>query len=239
MLYFPERASVEAMATGPLRPWPSATEFRGLVAEPVGAATATAVVFHGNGGHVGHRLAYATALTRHGVRAVLAEYPGYGPRSGAIGERSLVDDAEETLRRAERQYGAPLLVIGESLGSGVAAAAASRRGAATAGLMLITPWDRLERVAGHHYPFLPVRWLLRDRYDSAGHLAAYPRPTLVVVAADDRTVPSAFGVDLHGTLTGPKRLTVIPAAGHNDWLDRVDDAWWAEAIAFLLGAVAR
>ena len=112
LLYFPARASTGAMTTGALRPWPSADDFRGLLAEPTGPARATAVVFHGNAGHAGHRAAYAAALTRLGIRVVLAEYPGYGPRAGAVGERSLVDDAEETLVRAERQYGAPLLVIG-------------------------------------------------------------------------------------------------------------------------------
>ena len=49
----------------------------------------------------------------------------------------------------------------------------------TAGLVLITPWDRLGHVASHHYPWLPVRWLLRDKYDTAARLASFDRPVMV------------------------------------------------------------
>jgi fermentation-respiration switch protein FrsA (DUF1100 family) len=101
--------------------------------------------------------------------------------------------------------------------------------------MLITPWDRLEHVAAHHYPWLPVKWLLRDQYDSAAHLASFGRPVLVVIAERDSIVPARFGAALHDSLADPKRLTVVKAAEHNDWIGRVDDAWWREAIAFLLG----
>ena len=191
LLYFPQRATVEEV-TGPgLRPWPSAQDFRGLAAEPAGAVRGTAIVFHGNAGHAGHRSFYADALTPLGWRVILAEYPGYGPRAGKPGERSLVDDASETVALAHRQYGEPLLLVGESLGAAVAAAAGQRQQGRTAGLLLITPWDRLAQVASHHYPWLPVKWLLRDQYDTA-----------------------------------------TPLAGHNDWLDRVDVAWWQQASDF-------
>ncbi len=155
-LYFPERTTVERMATGGLQPWPSATDFRGLIAEPAGPVLGTVVVFHGNAGHAGHRAVYANTLTRLALRVILAEYPGYGPRDGALGEDSFVADAERTIALAHRQFGAPVLVIGESLGAGVAAAAAARQRDSTAGLMLITPWDKLQHIAGHHYPWLPV-----------------------------------------------------------------------------------
>src|SRR5690349_4017307 len=166
LLYFPEQAAVADVVSDGLRAWPAPETFRGLVAEPPGAARGTAVVFHGNAGHAGHRSFYAAALTRLGLRVILAEYPGYGPRDGTLGEESLVADARQTIALAHRLYGAPLLLIGESLGAGVVAAAGSRERDKTAGLLLITPWDRLEHVAAYHYPWLPVKWLLRDRYDS-------------------------------------------------------------------------
>ena len=105
--------------------------------------------------------------------------------------------------------------------------------------MLITPWDRLEHVAQHHYPWLPVGWLLRDRYDSAAHLAGFERPVLVVVAEHDDIVPAQFGRALHDALRGPRRLVVVGAAGHNDWTARVDAAWWQQAVDYLIGAAAR
>jgi pimeloyl-ACP methyl ester carboxylesterase len=233
-LYFPDKAAPGDMVSGGLRAWPTQQDFRGLVAEPAEPARATAIVFHGNAGHAGHRKFYATALTRLGLRVILAEYPGYGPREGAVGEQNLVADAEQTITLAHRLYGAPLLLIGESLGAGVVAAAGARQPDRTAGLLLITPWDRLEHIAAYHYPWLPVQWLLRDRYDSATNLASFGRPVLVVVAERDSIVPARFGVALYAALADPRQLSVVKAAEHNDWVGHVDDTWWREAITFLL-----
>lgn len=235
LLYFPDKVAAEEMVSAGLRAWPAPDEFRGLVAEPAGPVRGTAIVFHGNAGHAGHRAFYATALTPLGLRVILAEYPGYGPRDGALGEENLVADAEQTVALAHRRYGAPLLLVGESLGAAVVAAAAARQRDKTAGLLLITPWDRLEHVAAHHYSWLPVKWLLRDRYDSVTHLAAFSRPVVVAVAESDSIVPVRFGIALYEALPDPKRLAVFKAAGHNDWAGRVDATWWREAIAFLLG----
>jgi uncharacterized protein len=235
LLYFPTRATQAEMVSAGLAAWPSAQDFRGLVAEPAGTTRGTAIVFHGNAGHAGHRTFYADALTRLGLRVILAEYPGYGPRGGALGEQSLVGDAARSLVLARRLYGAPLLVVGESLGAGVAAAAATRERAAVTGLLLITPWDRLENVAAHHYAWLPVAWLLRHRYDSATLLASIARPVLVAVATRDDIVPPRLGTALHAALAEPKRLLAIDGAGHNDWMGHVGAAWWRDAVRFLLG----
>jgi uncharacterized protein len=234
LLYFPQRATVAGLAQGGLAAWPSADEFRGLVAQPQGTTRATAIVFHGNAGHAGHRAYYAAALARLGVRVILAEYPGYGPRDGEVGEGPMVEDASRSIELAHRQYGPPLLVLGESLGAGVAAGAVAHQREVVAGLMLITPWDRLEKVASHHYPWVPVGWLLRDRYDSVAHLAGFRRPVLVAVAEQDDIVPAQFGEALYSALPEPKRLLVIRDAGHNDWPGRVDAAWWRQAVDFLL-----
>jgi len=235
LLYFPGKATVAEMVSGGLRAWPSSQDFRGLVAEPTGDVRGTVIVFHGNAGHVGDRMFYAHALTPLGLRVILAEYPGYGPRGGVLGEASLVADAEETIALAHRQYGGPMLLLGESLGAAVAAAAGARHRDLTAGLLLITPWDRLAHVGSHHYPWLPVKWMLRDDYDTLANLAAFDRPVVVAVAERDSIVPAHFGTALHAALGGPKLLVVIKASDHNDWPDRVDASWWRAAIAFALG----
>ena len=116
LLYFPQRATVEEVVSAGLTPWPSAEDFRGLVAEPRGAVRGTAIVFHGNAGHVGHRAFYAQALVPLGFRVILAEYPGYGPRAGKPGEANFIRDASELVALAHGQYGGPLLLVGESLG---------------------------------------------------------------------------------------------------------------------------
>jgi len=234
LLYFPDKATIDEMVAGGMDAWPTPREFRGLVAEPPGAVRGTVIVFHGNAGHAAHRTFYANVLAPVGLRVILAEYPGYGPRDGALGERSLVADAEQTLLLAHRRHGVPLLVIGESLGAGVAAAAAAHQRDKVAGLLLITPWDRLENIAAHHYPWLPVSWFLRDRYDSAANLASFGRPVIVAVAERDSIVPARFGKALYEALAQPKRLTMMKGAEHNDWPARVDETWWRDIIAFLL-----
>lgn len=233
LLYFPARVSVEQASAEGLQPWPSAHDFRGLLAPPSAPLRGTVIVFHGNAGHAGQRGFYVQALAPLGLRVLLAEYPGYGPRDGRLGEASLVGDAAHAIELAHRQFGTPLLVLGESLGAGVAAAAAARRHEQVAGLVLITPWDRLQHVASYHYPWLPVRWLLRERYDSAAHLAAWPRPVAVLVAEHDDIVPPRFGHALYQALPGRKRLWHI-AAGHNDWALQLDERTWQQIVDFAL-----
>lgn len=234
LLYFPDKASIEELVTHRLHAWPSAEDFRGLIAEPAGAARGTAVVFHGNAGHAGHREFYATLLAPLGFRVILAEYPAYGPRDGSLGERPLVRDAEQTIVRAHQLYGSPLLLIGESLGAAVAAAAGVRHSDKIAGLLLITPWDQLANIASYHYPFLPVSMFLHDRYNSVFHLASFRRPVVVAVADKDDIIPARFSEALFESLSAPKQLKIMQDAGHNDWILHVDQEWWQEATQFLL-----
>lgn len=235
-LYFPERLStdhalVQARASR-LEPWPSAQDFRALVHEPPGSALATALVFHGNAGHALHRAWYAETLGRLGVRVVLVEYPGYGHRAGATGEASFAEDGASLLAAARGRYGRPVIVIGESLGAGVAGAVVAR-GHADA-VLLITPWQNLADVAAHHYPWLPTRWLLRDRYDTATNLSAFAGPVAVVAAERDAVIPPGFARALFQSLTQKrKRLLMVPATGHNDWYTGLDDAAWRSLLDFL------
>ena len=144
----------------------------------------------------------------------------------------------QTIELAHRLHDEPLLVIGESLGAGVAAAAVARQKALVTGVLLITPWDWLENVASFHYPWLPVRWLLRDQYHSAAHLAGFGRPVIVAVAERDNIVPARFGVALYEALPPPRQLLRMAGAGHNDWPARVNAAWWRQSLDFLLAAPA-
>lgn len=200
---------------------------------------ATLIVFHGNAGHAGHRGFYVDALAKSGWRVILAEYPGYGPREGKLGEESLIADAVATIALARSQFGEPLYLLGESLGAGVVAAASDRlQHEGVAGLLLVTPWDRLQSVAAHHYPWLPVSWLLSDRYDSIAHLAGFRGRVAVVLAADDGIVPAEFGRSLYASLNTEKMLRVIPGVDHNDWVERTDVAWWKSLLDYLQPSTA-
>ena len=241
-LYFPATPPLatvlaEAGRDG-LLAWPSGADYRGLRREPATPARGTLLLFHGNAGHAGQRAGYAE-LSRLGLRVILAEYPAYGPRPGKLGEASLVADAAASIALVRAQFPGPLLLAGESLGAGVAAAAFAKSPALVDAVLLITPWDELATVASHHLPWLPVRWLLRDRYDSVRNLATARVPLAVVLAAQDSIVPAHFGQSLYTQLPAPKRLWEVPGAEHNDWMESVDAAWWRSVIDYLLSGKAR
>ncbi|CAG4884655.1 protein of unknown function [Georgfuchsia toluolica] len=190
LIYYPDHPLLSTVLAGArssgLVPWPGQDDYRGLLREPAGKACGTVMLFHGNAGHAGHRAWYADEFARRGLRLILAEYPGYGPRSGKLGETALTADASAILALVRRQFPGPLLLAGESLGAGIAAAVA--QSAAADALLLITPWDDLRNVARHHYPWLPADWLLGDRYDNVANLAGYRGRVAVVIAARDSIV---------------------------------------------------
>jgi pimeloyl-ACP methyl ester carboxylesterase len=242
LLYFPDTAPLDRVLDDAQRdglaPWPSADDYRGLHREPAGPARATVVLFHGNAGHAGHRAWYADELSRLGLRVILAEYPGYGARDGKTSEATLVADAVETLALVRRDDPGPIVLAGESLGAGVAAAAWAKAPDGIAALLLLTPWDKLESVAKHHYPWAPVA-LLRDRYDNIANLAAFRGRIAVAIAEHDSIVPPQFGRALFDALPEPKRLWIVPSSGHNDWSSRVEGVWWRSVVDFLLDGPPR
>ena len=237
LLYFPEtsRPSSSQLAAEGLAFWPATSDgYRGFVSTlPQSHRRGTVLVFHGNAGAAWQRSYYVDALQPLGYRVILVEYPGYGGRPGAPSEAALVTDAQESLRQAYAEYGAPIYLWGESLGSGVAAAVAAAPAAPVAGVVLLTPWDSLPDLAQGLYPFLPVRWLLLDRYDSVRNLAGVTMPVAVVSAERDEIIPPARAERLYASLSAPKQRWVLPGAGHNSWPIAPGLAWWREVMAFM------
>jgi len=239
MLFFPERATLEtvrreAQAVG-FRLWPDESEsYRALLAEPAGAVLGTCLIWHGNAGSARQRDYLALPLLQLGWRVVVAEYPGYGARPVAsLREAALVAEAKGLTRAVRERFGGRLIAVGESLGAALAAAVADDPATPVQGVLLLTPWHDLAGVARHHYPWLPVTLLLRDRFDNAAALQGYRGPVVVVTAADDEIVPAAQGTQLHAGLATPyKRLQVIAGARHNDWVDRTTPENWREWLDF-------
>ncbi len=237
MLYFPdasELSPLQARELG-LRHWPSSGQFRGFVAEPnpQQGIRGTVIIFHGNGGAAFHRFFYAKALVRQHFRVLLAEYPGYGGRDGQPAETALVQDGVTLLELAHEQFGPPLYLWGESLGCGVAAGVVRQTRVPVAGVVLFLPWDTLANVAATHYPFIPVRWLLRDRYDSVANLRHFQGPVAVLLAGEDEIIPTHHGRQLYEKLMTTKKLWVMLGAGHNSMPMAADQIWWQEVTDFL------
>ncbi len=218
-----------------LRPWPGdAADYRGWVtAAHTNGSRGTVVVFHGNAGVAAFRNYYVEGLQPLGWRVVLAEYPGYGGRAGAPTESRLVADGLATVRQARAEFGAPVYVWGESLGAAVAGAVAHAAGPEVSGLALITPWDTLAAVTRVHYGWLPSRILLRDRYDTLAHVAAYRGPVAVLTAARDEIIPEALSRRLYARVGEPRRLWVFEDVGHNDWPSGAHEDWWRQVVEFL------
>ncbi|RPE81697.1 alpha/beta hydrolase [Vulcaniibacterium tengchongense] len=149
-----------------------------------------------------------------GRSVYLFAYRGYGASDGTPSEAALAADARAIHDWARARHpGQPIDVIGASLGSGVAARLAAERPVAR--LVLVAPFDGLAEVGRAHYPFLPVRRLLRDRFESARHLAGYAGPVLVVSAGRDTLIPAANTRRLIAALGRPPRVAVVPGATHD------------------------
>ena len=183
-----------------------------------------------------HRADYASLLRaaapNHAVSLYILEYPGYGARSGSPSQESFLAAAREAIDTIPPETS--VILLGESIGTGVASATASAIPDRIAGLLLLTPFDNLANVAQHHYPLLPVRWILRDQYPSADWLQNYQGPVAIILAANDTIVPAKFGQKLHDTYAGPKLLLIADQADHNDLLHTLPESTWRKALQFLL-----
>ena len=172
--------------------------------------------FHGNGGNLAHRAERLRQFALAGFGVLMPEYPGYGGNEGAPSERSLFETAMAALAflAAQGVGDGHVAVYGESLGTGVAAwLAAGRRFGA---LVLESPFTSVTALAEERYWFLPVRWLVRDPFDTLGRIGRAEAPVLVVFGERDRVVPPWMGRAVFAAAPAPKRLWVAADGGHED-----------------------
>jgi len=144
---------------------------------------------------------------------LLVDYRGYGSSEGAPSEAALVSDALAWHDDAVAElHPAQVYAFGRSLGSGVAVQLAAQR--RLDGVVLVTPFDSLVKVASHHYPYLPARLLLRTRFDSLSLAPAMTSPLLCIAATQDEVIPIEHARRLYDAWGGPKRWVEVEG-GHN------------------------
>lgn len=196
--------------------------------------TSTVIVFQGNAGNRAHRAPLAAALRRIGLHVLLFDYRGYGGNPGSPTEQGLYADALAARQFLIEQRGADpnrLIYFGESLGTGVAVKLATEH--PPEALILRSPYTSMADVGQHHYPWLPVRLLLRDRYDSLARIPAVETRLLIVAGDRDSVVPPEFSRRLYEVAPQPKTFISIPGADHNDD-ELLDGKMVVDAIATFL-----
>jgi uncharacterized protein len=175
------------------------------------------LVCNGNAGDRSVRASLAAALNRMGLSVLLFDYRGYGGNPGRPSEDGLAADARAAhtwlTGRPEVDPGR-IALFGESLGAAVAVGLAVER--PPAALVLRSPFTSLADVAAVHYPWLPVRRLLLDRYPSVDRIASVAAPLLVIAGDRDDIVPAALSRRLYDAAPEPKRYLLVPGVGHND-----------------------
>ncbi len=182
--------------------------------------------FSGNAGHRGYRANAIAGFTKLGLDVVLVDYRGYAENAGKPTEASLHADAGDVQAwlTAHGVAADRLILFGESLGCAVAvrlAADLCRGGESPAGLLLRAPFSSMTDTGRHHYPWLPVSWLLVDRYESIDHIGDVTCPLTIVHGAEDRLIPVRLSRKLfaaapsHSATGVERRFVELPGVGHN------------------------
>jgi len=230
LIYFPT-PEVERPGTEVLRLQSGPASLRIWVLPRPGPAAV--IYFGGNAEEVSWNLAGLGAAFPDRT-LYLVNYRGYGGSTGRPAEKALLADALAVYDHVQARQ-PRITVMGRSLGSALAVMLASQRPVER--LVLATPFDSLVNVARAHYRFLPVRWLMRDRYDAARRAPAVRAPVLAIIAAEDEIIPrSRSAALLEAFAPGQARVVTIAGATHNT-LDR--SPGYLEAAATFVAAGGR
>lgn len=235
LIYFPARldprVADQMAAREGFQPWRNeAGEIIGWKLPASASSTGSVLIVHGNAGSALNRGYIARPIHEAASRDVyVLEYPGYGARGGSPSMKSFLAAGEEAFALLPNPM--PIYLVSESLGAGVAAHLANAHGTRISGLMMFAPYNNLASVGQRQMPFLPVRLILRDRFNPAAWLKDYHGPISILLAGADEVIPSDLGRKLHDGFAGPKRLQVIEGARHNDIAEQPPE-WWRDVFSF-------
>jgi fermentation-respiration switch protein FrsA (DUF1100 family) len=181
---------------------------------PPASGEPTLFYLHGNAGALVHRASRVRLYRAQGYGVFMLAYRGYSGSTGRPTETNIVADAlmaYDTLD-AFTPRDSKIIVYGESLGTGVAVQVAAKR--RPDGMVLESPFSSAADVAAHLYPFLPVYWLLKDRFESISYIGDVKAPLLVLQGGRDTIVPPKLGRKLLAAARGPKLTYLIEDATH-------------------------
>ena len=182
------------------------------------------VYFQGNAATIAERDFKVAPWAEAGYGVWLLGYRGFGGNPGKPTEAGLYADAAATIAALARDgiMPAQIILYGESLGTGVAtqvAATLADAGTPVKGVVLEAPFSSMGAAAQGQYPFLPAKWLVRDRYDSLSKIVRIAAPLLLVHGDQDRVVAQKLGRQLFAAASEPKQAVWIAGAGHSNLYD--------------------
>lgn len=193
---------------------------------PAAEGYPTIVHFHGNGGTLSGRGRYFRLLTEQGFGLLAIDYRGYGTSEGSPTEEGVYMDARAAMDYATRTLSIPperLIIYGESLGTAVATQMATEY--QSGALVLQSPFTSMEAMAEESYGWLPVRLILKYRFDSLAKIPNIHTPLLLFHGEQDNIVPISLARQLFAAAPMPKESVYFPDKAHNN-LDivKMDDA---------------
>jgi fermentation-respiration switch protein FrsA (DUF1100 family) len=177
----------------------------------------TLLFFHGNAGNISHRLDKLRLLNEQGFSVFIFDYRGYGQSAGVPSEQGTYADAEAAYRylTLERQIPSQHIVFyGESLGCAVATEMAARHAAAA--LVLESPFTSTVAMGKRAFPWLPVEWIVRYRYDTLAKISTIKTPLLILHSRQDEIVPFAMGLELLSAAPSGRKHLVELTGDHNE-----------------------
>lgn len=193
------------------------------------------IYFGGNAEEITAFVSERVALPGSAIAAI--NYRGFGLSEGVPGEAQLFADAlviyDELSGRADLNP-SKVVVMGRSLGSGVAVYLASQRDVAA--LVLVTPYDSIASLAQQRYPTVPVRWVLKHSFDSLSRAPVINTPALMLVGSADTLVPPAHSERLFAAWAAPKQWQLLEGADHISISHTRE--YWPMITDFLMNQVA-
>lgn len=173
---------------------------------------------HGNGTHVADLAEFLQVMRDEFQVSIFAfDYRGYGRSEGKPAEKGIMEDAEAAQKWLAEKAGIKeqeIVLMGRSLGGGIALHLAAEKGAK--GVVLQSTFTSLPDAAATHYPWAPIKLLMRNRYDSLARISRYSGPVFLSHGTADRIIPFSHGQTLFAAATGPKEFFEIPGGDHHD-----------------------
>ena len=164
----------------------------------------TLVIFHGNAGHLSNRIYKLNELYKLDINILIISWRGFSGNKGSPTEQNLYKDAEAAIKWLNEKNinNNQIILYGESLGSGVAVELGKKNNFNS--IILESPFTSIENSAKIYYPYLPVRFLLKDRYDSIGKIKMINTPILIMHGEKDDVIPISMGKELFEKANSPK-----------------------------------